>query len=91
MIREKGDFSMNIQLTPDASQFVEGLVATGQYPSVDEAVDDGVKLLMARNRMKQDIQEALDDVQAGRVMSHDEFFTDLKALAKQLDENAGSS
>ncbi|MDZ4656400.1 MAG: CopG family transcriptional regulator [Bythopirellula sp.] len=82
---------MNIQLTPDASQFVEGLVATGQYPSVDQAVDDGVKLLMARNRMKQDIQEAFDDVKTGRVMSHDDFFTDLKAYAKQLDEKSGRS
>lgn len=79
---------MNVQLTPDASQFVEGLVAAGQYPSVDKAIDDGVKLLMARNRMKQEIQEAFDDVGAGRVMSHDEFFTDLKAFAKQLDEKS---
>jgi putative addiction module CopG family antidote len=81
---------MNVQLTPDVSQFVEGLVAAGQYQTVDEAIDDGVKLLMARNRVKQEIQEALDDVDAGRLMSHDEFFTDLKAFAKDLDEKAGS-
>jgi antitoxin ParD1/3/4 len=80
---------MNVQLTPDASQFVEGLVAAGQYLTVDEAIDDGVKLLMARNRVKQEIQEALDDVDAGRLMSYDEFFTDLKAFAKDLDEKAG--
>lgn len=80
---------MKVQLTPDASQFVEGLVAAGQYLTVDEAIDDGVKLLMARNRAKQEIQEALDDVEAGRLMSHDEFFTDLKSFAKDLDEKAG--
>lgn len=34
--------------------------------------------------MRQEIQEAFDDVEAGRVMSHDEFFTDLKAFAKKL-------
>jgi hypothetical protein len=38
----------------------------------------------AIEEMRQKIQEAFDDVEAGRVMSHDEFFTDLKAFAQTL-------
>ena len=38
---------MNIELSADAVQFVEGLVASGQYKSADEAVAEGVRLLMS--------------------------------------------
>jgi putative addiction module CopG family antidote len=47
---------MNVELSPDSSQIVESLVAAGHYPSVNEAIDEGVKLLMARDRLRQDIQ-----------------------------------
>ncbi len=32
---------MNIQLPTDANQFIEGMVASGQYASVNDAIADG--------------------------------------------------
>jgi antitoxin ParD1/3/4 len=79
---------MNVQLTPDASQFVEGLVAAGQYPSVQDAVADGVRLLQARHALKTQIQIGIDQADRGDLHDHDEVFDSLRARLDQLKNSA---
>ena len=80
---------MNVQLTPDASQFVEGLVATGEYPSAQDAVADGVRLLQARHELKAQIQIGIDQADRGELHDHDEVFDSLRARLNQLKNSAG--
>jgi putative addiction module CopG family antidote len=79
---------MNVQLTPDASLFVEGLVAAGQYPSVQDAVTDGVRLLQARHALKAQIQIGIDQADQGDLHDHDEVFDSLRARLGQLKNPA---
>ena len=53
---------MNIELPADAVQFVEGLVASGQYKSSNEAVAEGVRLLMSRQQLRTEIQKGVDEL-----------------------------
>jgi antitoxin ParD1/3/4 len=80
---------MNVQLPNDAMQFVKGLVASGEYESTDEAVADGVRLLMSRQRLRADIQKGIDELDAGLGVDGEEVFTELRARAKAAVENPG--
>ena len=43
---------MNIQFSSDAIQFVEGLVASGQFESAEAAVAAGVQLLRSQQQLR---------------------------------------
>jgi antitoxin ParD1/3/4 len=74
---------MNIELPADAIQFIEGLVASGQYKSADEAVADGVQLLKSRQRLRADIQQGIDELDAGQGIDGEQVFAELRARASQ--------
>ena len=75
---------MNIEIAPDTFALVESVVATGQYPTANEAVAEGVRLLIARNKLREEIQIGIDDIENGRVHSHEEVFAELRATASRL-------
>jgi len=80
---------MNVQLPSDAMQFIEGLVASGEYESAEEAVADGVRLLMSRQRLRADIQKGIDELDTGLGVDGEEVFAELRARAKAAVEKAG--
>ena len=79
---------MNIELPEDAVQFVEGLVASGQFASADEAVAEGVRLLMSRQQLRADIQKGIDQLDAGQGIDGEEVFAELRERAKKLTESS---
>ena len=79
---------MNIQLSPDAMQFVKGLVASGQFESVEAAVAAGVQLLKSQQQLRAEIQKGIDDADAGRVFDGEEVFAELREKARKLTESA---
>ena len=79
---------MNVQLSPDAVQFVEGLVASGQFKSAEEVVAAGVQLLKSQQQLRAEIQKGNDDADAGRVFDGEEVFAELREKARNLTEPA---
>ena len=77
---------MNIELPEDAVQFVEELVASGQFASADEAVAEGVRLLMSRQQLRADIQKGIDQLDAGQGINGEQVFAELRERAKKLTE-----
>ena len=80
---------MNIELPSDAMKFVEGLVASGEYNSANDAVVDGVRLLMSRQQLRADIQKGIDELDAGLGIDGKEVFAELRERAKSVVEKAG--
>ena len=79
---------MNVELPADAIQFGEGLVASGQYSSANEAVTEGVRLLMARQQLRADIQKGIDELDAGKGIDGDVVFAELRKRAQKVMESA---
>lgn len=80
--------TMNVDLPADASQFVEGLVASGEYSSADEVVVQGIRLLMTRQQLRDDIQQGLHELDAGQGIDGKEVFSELRARAAELSKLA---
>ena len=79
---------MNIELPADAAQFVEGLVASGQFKSTNDAVAAGVRLLMSRQQLRAQIQVGVDELDSGLGIEGDVVFADLRQRAAKLMERA---
>jgi len=78
---------MNIELQSDAVQFVEGLVASGQYKSANEAVAEGVRLLMSRQQLRAEIQKGIDELDAGQGIEGEVVFAELRKRANKMVES----
>ena len=70
----------------EESQFIDGLVAAGAYKSPDDALREGVRLLMMREKLRADIKQGFDQLDAGESFSEDEVFGPLEELADKLAE-----
>ena len=79
---------MEIDLPSDAAQFIEGLVASGEYQSADEAVADGVRLLMSRQQLRAEIQKGIDELDAGEGIEGEKVFAELRQRSKNLTNQA---
>ena len=74
---------MNIQLPTDANQFIEGMVASGQYASANDAVADGVRLLMSRQQLRVEIQQGIAELNAGMGIEGSQVFDELRLRAER--------
>lgn len=77
---------MNLDLPPDTVKFVKGLVASGQYKSADEAVAEGIRLLMIRQQLRAEVQKGIVELDAGQGIDGTAVFADLRERAKKLVE-----
>jgi antitoxin ParD1/3/4 len=79
---------MNVHLSPDAMQFVEGLVASGKFESAEAAVAAGVQLLKSQQQLAAEIQKGIDELDAGQGIDGEVVFAELRKRAKKAMESA---
>jgi len=79
---------MNIALPPEAAEVIRGLVATGEYRSLDEAITEGVFLLMNRQELRTDIQQGIEELDRGEGVPGEQVFAELRERAKKLTRQA---
>jgi len=81
---------MNVDLSVDHQAFIEGLVTSGRYSSARDAITEGVRLLISRESLKQQVDVGIQQAAAGELVEHDTVFGQLKAMAAASAERAGS-
>lgn len=85
---------MNVSLTPELEGMISEKVDSGMYNSASEVVRDGLRLLQERDRVREEklqwlrreVQKGMDDIEAGRVISGEEFFTKWEARFAQIKQ-----
>lgn len=76
---------MNVSLTPELEQFIDGKLQTGFYGSASEVIREGLRLLEERDSLKQkriemlnqEIDKGLYSLQSGNLVSGDAAYQDL--------------
>jgi antitoxin ParD1/3/4 len=80
---------MQVTLTPDLATFVQDKLKSGCYPTVDEVVRDGLRLLQQQDELAEvrlrelraEIQLGVADWEAGRVSP-----LDIESIKSQVRE-----
>ena len=80
---------MDLDLPVETMRSVEALVASGEYSTAQDAVADGVRLLMTRKQLRDDIQKGIAELDAGQWIDGKEVFAELRERARQLIEKQG--
>jgi antitoxin ParD1/3/4 len=75
---------MQVDVSGDVAHFIQGLVASGEYQTADEAVADGVRLLMGRQQLRAEIQKGIDELDAGQGIEGEKVFAELRERSKNL-------
>ncbi len=80
---------MNIRL-PEEQQFIlQGLVESGRFPSPEDAITEGIRLLVSNEKLRQEIQIGIDQADRGEMYDHDTLFFQLKAMAIEAQASNG--
>ena len=82
---------MNIELPSTQQDYLEGLVADGRFPTVNDAVREGVDLLISREDLKRQVQIGIEQADRGELMEHDLMFQRVRSVARAADEVARRS
>ena len=72
---------MNVDLPAEQQAFIQRLVASGRYPCADDAISDGVRLLISQERLKQQVDVGLEQAESGNLVDHDTVFGQLRTMA----------
>ena len=59
---------MNLNLPSEVSNFVKGLVSQGRFNSEEDAIVEGVKLLMGREQLRSEIQKGVKQLEEGEIL-----------------------
>ncbi len=71
---------MDIQLPHAQQSAIENLIASGRFESAQEAVSEGVRLLVGNEKLRQAVQIGIDQADAGDLHDHDTVFAQLKSM-----------
>lgn len=62
---------MSIVLSAEWEAFLRDRVRAGAYPTVQEAVEDALRLLKARDELRQEVQVGIDEADRGELVDFD--------------------
>ena len=72
---------MNINLPPDQQAFIDDLVAGRRFTSAGEVVSEAIKLLISRERLRQQLALGIEQADRNEGADHDTVFSNLRAMA----------
>ncbi|EKK01565.1 MAG TPA: CopG family transcriptional regulator [Rhodopirellula baltica] len=82
---------MNLNLPSEVDDLVKGLVAQGRFTSEEDAIVEGVKLLMGREQLRGEIQRGVRQLDAGEFYDEETVFNEVEAeIDKAEAEQQGS-
>jgi len=82
--------SMNLNLSAEANEFVRGLVAQGKYQNEEEAVVDGIRLLMGREKLRNEIQVGIEQLDRGEFCDEETVFAEVDAVIDEIEASQQS-
>ena len=76
---------MNLKLPSEVSDFVKDLVAQGRFNSEEDAIVEGIKLLMGREQLRGEIQKGVKQLDAGNFYDEDTVFAEVNSEIDKIE------
>jgi antitoxin ParD1/3/4 len=82
--------AMNVNLPMEANEFVKNLVAQGKYQNEEEAVVDGIRLLMGREKLRSEIQVGIEQLERSESCDEETVFEEVDAVIDEIEASGQS-
>ena len=82
---------MNLNLPNDINTFVKSLVSDGRFASEEDAVIEGVRMLMGREQLRGEIQVGVDQLNNGQHFSEETVFTEVLSEIDKIESTQQGS
>ena len=76
---------MNLNLPSEVNDFVKDLVAQGRFNSEEDAIVEGIKLLMGREQLRGEIQKGVKQLDAGQFYDEDTVFAEINSEIEKVE------
>ena len=80
---------MDIHIPEEQRSIIDSLVASGRFSSAQDAISEGLRLLVSNEKLRQEIQIGMDQADRGEVHEHDTVFAQLRAMATEAQASNG--
>ena len=77
---------MILNLPTEQQAFISGLVQSGRFASVNDAISEGIRLLVSQEQFKQEIQVGIQQADRGELTDHATVFKHLRSKATAVVE-----
>ena len=77
---------MSVDIPGHYGALVQQLISEGKFQDETEVVAEGIRLVIAREKLHADIQAGIDDLDAGRVIDASEVYTKARRRIKTIEE-----
>ena len=76
---------MKLNLPAEANAFVMGLIAQGKYQNEEEAIVDGIRLLMEREKLRNEIQVGIEQLDRRESWDEETVFAEVDAVIDEIE------
>ncbi len=80
---------MQVDLPAEQQMFIENVVASGRFSSQNDAICEAVRLLVSRERLKDEIRIGVEQAERGMLIDHDTVFDHLRMMAAGQQRERG--
>lgn len=85
---------MQITLNAELEKFIQAQIATGRFNSINDAMNEAVKLLVDRERRLEELRHKIDlgteQINNGQVTDGEIVFARLQEKLKKMEEELGN-
>ncbi len=79
---------MNVHLPDEVNEFVKHLVVSGRFQSEEEAVAEGIRLLMSREQLRGEVAQGFQQLDGGLGIDGDEVFDEVNQAIDAIEKGA---
>ena len=77
---------MSVDIPSDYGAVVQQLISEGKFQNEGEIVAEGIRLVIARERLHGDIQAGIDELDAGKGIAASDVYAEVRRRIKAIEE-----
>ncbi|MEM6691327.1 MAG: hypothetical protein AAF664_18010 [Planctomycetota bacterium] len=77
---------MSTEIPSDYGQVVQKLISQGKFQNEQEVVAEGIRLVIARDKLHADIQAGIDQLDRGQSVDADKFYAEERRRIKAIED-----
>lgn len=77
---------MSIDIPSDYGAIVQQLISEGKFQDESEVVAEGIRLVIAREKLHADIQAGIEELDAGKGIDASEVYAEARRKIKAIEE-----